>query len=85
MLQTLGAEITEILFYSADTLNKIRLTQKEMSLLFAFVLSICEPYAVSDYNLVKQINEQFKQSLLREFCMNKRDFYFIRNLSKVRS
>lgn len=85
MSEALGDDITQILFETASKVQELRLTHTEMSLLIPYILTVVESGAVGNYSVIRQINQQYKKALLREFNANKRDVNMIKRLSTVSS
>nr|ASL70502.1 nuclear receptor [Brachionus rotundiformis] len=76
MLRIIGAEMVDIIFKFAHEFNSLKMTTKEMALLYPFVLTIPDDN-YQDPCTISSLNEYYYRTLLYEFDLNKRDGSFL--------
>lgn len=82
MLKIIGTEMVDSIFHFAQEFNALKLTSKEIALMYPFVLTMPDEN-YQDPCTISNLNEYYYRTLMYEFDLNKRSVHFVTNWKKL--
>ncbi|RNA07521.1 nuclear receptor subfamily 1 group D member 1-like, partial [Brachionus plicatilis] len=76
MLRIIGQEMVETIFRFAEEFNSLKMTNKEIALMYPFVLTMPDDN-YDDPCTIANLNEYYYRTLMYEFDLNRRNSFFV--------
>lgn len=83
MLRIIGEEMVDTMFDFANEFNSLKMTTKEIALMYPFILTVPDEHYKDPYTIAS-LNEYYFKALMYEFDLNRRNNYFVNRWKKVK-